>query len=141
MTDLGEVALRELALMVITGYAGPGADAPALASAARRAYEELARVATPLIGALGVDALMARAVHLAVREHPWLADRQHSPPAEGAIGALVAGVQQQDPSSAAAGAATVLAMFGRLLGSLIGEGLTSRLLRQAWPTGFLKGHE
>lgn len=139
MTGIGDPALRQLTLTVITSYSGSHADAAALAAAARRAYGELVRVSVPLIGALGFDALLGRAVHVARREHPWLADVAAS--GEDRFGAVVVCVRQRDATSAAEGAAAVLAVVAGLLVSLIGEGLTWRLLRQAWPTGFLGQRE
>jgi hypothetical protein len=50
MTALRHAALRHLALKVLAQHAGTAASSEALATAARRAYEELARVSTPLIG-------------------------------------------------------------------------------------------
>ena len=72
MTALGNAALRQLALKVLAQHAGSAAGAEALAAAARRAYDDLARVSAPLIGQVGVDALTGRALHLAQREYPWL---------------------------------------------------------------------
>lgn len=134
MTRLGDAALRQLASTVITRYAGSGADAAAIAGAARRAYEELVRVSAPLIGTMGVEALTRRAVHLARRDHSWLAD---APGEQGPFDSVVVGVENRESASGADGAATVLASLGGLLASLIGEGLTSQLLREAWPIGSL----
>jgi len=142
MTAPGDTALRRLVVAVITQYAGPDADGEALAAAARRAYEDLARVSTPLIGAMGLDALTARAVHLAGREHLWLADTREPGPTDGAFGAVVIRVRQRgDPEAAVDGAAAVLVRLGGLLVALIGQGLTWRLLRQAWPPGLPGEHE
>ena len=49
---------------------------------------------------------------------------------------LEAFLEQQEPAAAADAAVAVLAMAGELLASFIGEGLTTRLLREAWPDDF-----
>ena len=49
---------------------------------------------------------------------------------------MIASLNERDAASAADGAAAVLAELARLLVSLIGEGLTLRLLHDAWPVGF-----
>ena len=72
MTPLGHAAPRQLALKVLAQHAGSAAGPGSLAAAARRAYDDLARVAAPLIGQVGVDALTGRALHLTQREYPWL---------------------------------------------------------------------
>jgi hypothetical protein len=50
-------------------------------------------------------------------------------------------VKERDAASAADGAAAVLVTLAGLLAALIGEGLTLRLLREAWPRGFSTGPE
>ena len=118
MTPVGNAALRRLALKVLAQRAGPGAGAEALAAAARRAYDDLAGVAAPLIGQLGVDALTGRALHLARREYPWLVHTGEAQPA---------------PALATEAAGAEFATFTGLLVTFIGEPLTARLLRKAWP--------
>jgi hypothetical protein len=141
MTVRGDAALRRLVLTVIGADAGSNPDVAVIATAASRAYEELARVTIPLIGALGVDALTDRAVYLAKREYPWLGDTHGQPPAGAAFLAVVASLNERDAASATGGAAAVLAELAGLLVTLIGEGLTLRLLRDAWPVGFSQALE
>ena len=50
--------------------AGAGANAPAIAAAARRLSERFAEQLTPLIGDAGVAAILARSLHLAQRNVP-----------------------------------------------------------------------
>ena len=126
-------ALRELALNVIAQYAGPGAGPKALAAAAGRIYEDLDRVAAPLIGHLGVDALIGRALHLAGAEYPCLVTTRERDHDDRPFAQVLVCLEQQDAAVATAAAGAFFATFTGLLGTFIGEGLTSRLLRRAWP--------
>ena len=136
MTALGKAALRQLALKVLAQHAGPAADAEALAAAAHRAYDDLARVSVPLIGQVGVDALTGRALHLAQREYTWLVYTRKPEQAEAPFAQVISCLQQQDPAVAIEAAGAVFATFAGLLVSFIGEPLTARLLQKAWPDAF-----
>ncbi len=136
MKALGNAALRQLALKVLAQHAGPAAGAEALAAAARRAYDDLARVSAPLIGQVGVDALTGRALHLAQREYPWLVDTREPEQTEGPFAQIVVRLERQDPAVATEAAGTVFATFTGLLVTFIGEPLTAGLLRKAWPEAF-----
>ena len=136
MTALEIAALRQMAVRVLTRQAGPGADAAALAVAARRAYDALARVLVPLIGQVGIDALATRAVHLAQRDYPWLVTTREPEQAEGPFTQVSFSLEWQEPALATEAAAAVFAIFTSLLVTFIGEPLTRRLMRNAWPEGF-----
>jgi len=138
MTTLGPAALRQIALKVLAQHAGLATGAEALAAAARRAYDDLARVSAPLIGQVGVDALTGRAVHLARREYPWLLDTRESTPehVEDPFAQVIACLKRQDPVVATEAAGAVFATFAGLLVTFIGEPLTAGLLRNAWPDTF-----
>jgi len=135
MTVLEHAALRQLALQVLARRAGAAAGAQALAAAALRAYEDLARVSAPLIGQVGVDALTGRAVHLAQRESPCLVP---TPPeqAHETFAEVMVCLERQDPAVATEAAGAVLTAFTGLLVTFIGEAITVRLLRDAWPDSF-----
>jgi hypothetical protein len=135
MTALELEGLRQLAVRVLARQAGQGADAATLAVAAQRTYADLARVLVPLIGQVGIDALSARAVHLAQREYSWLTATREPKRAEGPFTQVKSSLEQQDPAVAAEAAAAVLAIFMGLLVTLIGEPLTKRLISKAWPEG------
>jgi hypothetical protein len=136
MTALGNAALRQLSLKVLAQHAGPTADTEALAAATRRAYDELARVAAPLIGQVGVDALTGRALHLAQREYPWLVRAREPEQAEDPFAQVIARLERQDPAVATEAAGAVFATLTGLLVKFIGEPLTAGLLRKAWPEAF-----
>ena len=136
MTALGNVALRQIALKVLAQHAGPAAGAEALAAAAHRTYHDLARVSAPLIGQVGVEALTGRALHLARREYPWLVDAREPAPATEPFAQIIVCLERQDPAVATEAAGAVFATFTGLLVTFIGEPLTARLLRKAWPDAF-----
>src|ERR1700681_4053073 len=108
MTALGNAALRQLALKVLAQHAGPAADAEALAAAAHRAYDDLARVSAPLIGQVGVDVLTSRALHLAQREYPWLVREPEQ--ADEPFAQVIVCLQRQDPAVATEAAGAVFAI-------------------------------
>ena len=136
MTALEHVALRQLAVKLLAQHAGPAAGAEALAAAARRVYDDLARVSAPLIGDGGFDALTGRALHLAQREYPWLVHTRESGQTEGPFTQIASCLERQDPAVATEAAGAVFAILTGLLVTFIGEPLTTRLLRKAWPDAF-----
>ena len=115
---------------------GTAADSGAIGAAARRLCERWVEQASSLIGEAGVAALCARSLRqteqLAGGPMPVDEAAAHHPPC-----ALVQrAVERQDPAVAIETAAAVLAMASGLLATLIGEALTWRLLRDAWPDDF-----
>ncbi len=111
---------------------GSGADTPL--SAAVATYDDLARILVPLIGDVGLKALSARALHLAQRAFPAPPTPDQPPPS------FETWLAQLDPSEVTAAATLMLSALGSLLGTFIGESLTIRLLRKAWPEGFPDVH-
>ena len=136
ITPAGHTALRQLAVRVLTQHSGSTEGAEALATAARHAYDELAHVSTPLIGQVGVDALTARALHLAQREYPWLGEAAESEHTSEPFAQVTINLRRQHPGIATEGTAAVFAIFAGLLITFIGEPLTTGLLRKAWPNAF-----
>jgi hypothetical protein len=136
MTAVESAALRQLAVRVLAQQAGRPADVEALVAAARRAYGDLVRVAAPLIGQVGVDALTGRALNLAQREYPWLVPTAQPHHWEGHFAEVLFCLERQNPAVATDAAAAVLATFTGLLMTFIGEPLTVQVLRKAWPDGF-----
>ncbi len=101
----------------------------------RGAYDDLAVVLVPLVSQPGFDALVARAFQLAQREYP--AD---APPGDGQgtepfvqVGLWL---ERQDQRNTIDATAALFEALAALLTTLIGESLTTRYLRKAWPEGF-----
>ena len=136
MTALEDPALRQLALKALAQRAGSAAGAAALAAAAQRAYDDLAQVSAPLIGQVGVDALTGRTLYLAQRKYPWLVHTREPEQWKGPFAQIVFCLERQDPAVATEAAGAVLTILTGLLVTFIGEPLTARLLRKAWPDAF-----
>jgi hypothetical protein len=125
---LRQTIVRLLAQQVRTG-------AQTLPEAAVRVYGKMAQQLTPLIGDAGVEALAARSLYLAQREFPCLAEilnpeQSHEPFAQ--LGPCLA---RQEPRVAIDAAAALLATFTELLKTLVGEGLTTRMVGVVWSSG------
>jgi hypothetical protein len=133
----GNMRLRTFRRMMAR-EAGSGATAPAIAVAARSACEQFARQMAPLIGDAGVSAICARGLHLAQRNVPGLAPIpiDASEQSQDPVALLQRSLEQQEPAAATEAAAAVLVTITELLASFIGESLTTRLLREAWPDDF-----
>jgi hypothetical protein len=136
VTALENPALRQLALKALAQRAGSAAGAAALAAAAQRAYDDLAQVSAPLIGQVGVDALTGRTLYLAQRKYPWLIHTREPDQWKGPFAQIVFCLERQDPAVATEAAGAILTILTGLLVTFIGESLTARLLRQAWPDAF-----
>jgi hypothetical protein len=136
MTALENPALRQLALKALAQRAGAAPGAAALAAAAQRAYDDLAQVSAPLIGQVGVDALTGRTLYLAQRKYPWLVHTREPEQWKGPFAQIVFCLERQDPAVATEAAGAVLTILTGLLVTFIGEPLTARLLRKAWPDAF-----
>jgi hypothetical protein len=132
----GSADLRQAMQRALTREAGADADAKALAAAALRAYDTLAAQLALLIGDGGVRALTARSLHLVRRDFPWLAEAEEPSPSESPFDPVGACLARQEPAVATEAAAAALATLSGLLATLIGETLTMRVLRAAWPSGF-----
>jgi hypothetical protein len=136
VTALENPALRQLALKALAKRAGAAPDAAALAAAAQRAYDDLTQVSAPLIGQVGVDALTGRTLYLAQRKYPWLVHTREPEQWKGPFAQIVFCLERQDPAVATEAAGAVLTILTGLLVTFIGEPLTARLLRKAWPDAF-----
>jgi hypothetical protein len=132
----GSADLRRAIQRALTREAGTGTDAKARAAAALRVYETLAGQLALLIGDGGVTALTARSLHLVQQDFPWLAEAQATNTSQSPFAQLGLCLERQEPAVAAEAAAAALATLGGLLETLIGEALTMRVLRAAWPSAF-----
>ena len=139
MPDLQYPALRQIALKALAHRAGSTAGAGAPAAAVQRAYDDLTRVSAPLIGQVGIDALTGRALFLLQGKYPWLAVTRIPGGWTGPFPQVLSCLKQQTPSVGMDAAGAMLATLVGLIATLIGEPLTTRLLREAWPEAFADG--
>lgn len=119
---------------LLSREAGTEPDARAIAAAARRLCARFTEQLAPLIGEAGVAAICARSLHLTQQRVPGLAPVRAQEDASCAL--LQLSLEQQEPTAGAEAAVAVLATASDLLASFIGESLTTRLLREAWPDDF-----
>jgi hypothetical protein len=121
---------------LLARQAGTGADAPAVAAAARRLCKDFAQHLTPLIGDGGVAAIYGRSLQLAERRFPGLAPARASGQDREPFTHVHHFLEHQDPVVATTAAITVLAFASEVLASFIGETLTRLLLHETWPDEF-----
>ena len=100
------------------------------ATAASRVYDRLHTHLAPLVGEAGVDLLFVRSAKLSQGEFAWLTEFSILEAAP----KLHERLHAQDPALATESAATLFGTFFALLTAFIGERLTTRVLRRAWPT-------
>ena len=96
---------------------------------AGRVYDKLHAHLAPLVGAAGVQALLARSAKLAQGEFACLSVAVVEDSTR-----LRDCLRSQDPTVAAESAAALFATFFALITVFIGERLTTQVLRTAWPT-------
>jgi hypothetical protein len=125
--------IGELARCVVRHEAGdssaPAASAASVEMACRRLKGEL----TDLLGSGGIAALMGRALHLAKRDNPLLADVTVQTEASSCFSGLPKALASGTDEEAAAASASVLAHLFGLLALLLGEELGMQPVRRLWP--------
>lgn len=90
-------------------------------------WERLAVELIAIIGRSGFDTLYARSLHLVRVRHAWLAQG-----ADADFQRLKASLDSQPPAAAGAAAVDLLTTFTDTLIQLIGEPLTTAILKSAW---------
>ena len=125
--------LRELARRLFALEAKRSRSPIALAEAWERSCRKLNARLDPLIGAGGFRALLARAVHLAQKEFPWLDAVEIDEHPGCALKGLREAVKNQDASRVNEAFTLVLANIIWLLVTFIGEDIALGLVREEWP--------
>ena len=127
--------LRRLAGRLLALEKPPGKSRDATGSAAFRVCERLRQALSIFAGAAGFRSLLSRALVLAGDEVRWL--KAVHVKADGSLEGL--DELQLSDADAAEGELVLVAELIGLLTTFIGEGLTLRLLHQAWPDASLGG--
>jgi len=103
-----------------------------VADAAIGLWEQMATQIISIVGEDGFNSLYARSIFLAQPEFPWLAANSLSPQTDQRFAELKKRLEGQTPSQAREANSLLLLTFTGILATLIGEPLTSRILRSAW---------
>jgi hypothetical protein len=113
--------------------ATPGRDVGGPAEAAEQVCQKLSRRLSRLVSPSGSQAILSRALHVAQADFPFLTGVR----AGSAPGACLEQLNERlagvDPEQVLDGLLAVLDQVFGLLGSLIGDDLTLRLVRDVWP--------
>jgi hypothetical protein len=102
------------------------------ADAAIKLWEQMAVQIISIVGEDGFDSLYARSIFLSRSTFPWLTASPLPPPTDHRFAELKAGLEGQAPAQASEANSLLLITFTDILASLIGEQLTTRILRLAW---------
>ncbi len=102
------------------------------ADAAVGLWTQMAAQLIMIIGAGGFDSLYARSVFLSQSTYPWLAADSVAPQTDQRFACLKDSLQAQSPTLAREASCLLLITFTNILASMIGEGLTARILNSAW---------
>lgn len=103
-----------------------------VADAAIDLWEQMATQIIAFVGEAGFDSLYARSVFRTRIKFPWLAAGALPPQAEQRFAGLKISLEKQTPAQASEANRLLLINFTDILSSLIGEQLTTHLLRSAW---------
>ena len=102
--------------------------------AAIHLWEQVAAQIISIVGEDGFNSLYTRSVSLSQSTFPWLAASLQPPRADHRFAELQTSLEAQTPVQAIEANSLLLITFTDVLASLIGEQLTTRILRLAWST-------
>jgi hypothetical protein len=123
--------MRVLAATLMAHEASNDESSAARARVVFRVCEQLRPHLVSLMGSAGCRALLARAFALAMPQVPWLASVQLDQ--SGSLQWPADLETRVLPAEIAQGATVLVAQLLGLLTALVGEALTMRIVRQAWP--------
>lgn len=103
-----------------------------VADAAITLWELMATQIISIVGEGGFNSLYARSVFHTQATFPWLATDLLPPHADHRFAELKMSLEGQSPAQASGANTLLLITFTDILASLIGEQLTSSILRSAW---------
>ncbi len=103
-----------------------------VADAAIDLWEQMATQIISIVGEGGFNSLYARSVFLAQSSFPWLTAAALSSQHDHRFAQLKTSLAEQTPAQASAANSLLLITFTDILATLIGEPLTTSILRSAW---------
>lgn len=112
-----------------------------VADAAIVLWEQMAAQIISIIGVAGFDSLYARSVLLCQPKFPWLGAKAVASSGIHRFAELRTNFEGQWPAQAVAANSLLLITFTDILATLIGEQLTTRILRSAWGDDLKKRKE
>lgn len=115
---------------IIESLTAPHTDQAADAAIVR--WEQMATQIISIVGEEGFNSLYARSVFFAQATYPWLAACVQSPQPDQRFAELKMSFARQSPEEVRAANNLLLVTFTNILAALIGEELTSGILRLAW---------
>ena len=95
-------------------------------------WEQLASQIAAIVGQGGFDSLYARSLFLSQSTFPWLGASALSAQTGRGFAELKTSFEGQTPAQACAANSLLLVTFTDILAALVGEQLTTRILRSAW---------
>lgn len=102
------------------------------ADAAMRLWEKMSTKIISIVGEGGFHSLYARSFFIARARFPWLAADELPTQTDQLFAQLKICFESQTPALARAANSLLLVTFTDILASLIGEALTTSILRSAW---------
>ena len=103
--------------------------------AAVRLWEQVATEVISIVGVGGFESLYARSVFLGQATFPWFAAIALASQSTHRFAGLRMSFAAQDPTQVSSANTLLLVTFTDILASLIGEHLTTSILRSAWGSG------
>lgn len=110
-----------------------------VADAAIKVWEQMATQIISIVGEDGFNALYARSLFLAQSTFPWLATGPVAPQSDNRFAGLKTSLEAQNSAQASEATTLLLITFTDILSSLMGETLTTHILRLAWGIDPLHG--
>ncbi|MHB1592283.1 MAG: hypothetical protein ACYCTW_12250 [Sulfuricella sp.] len=124
--DTSDLLRHQIIISLTEGHTEKVADA------AINLWEPMATQIISIVGEGGFNSLYARSVFLTQSSFPWLAASSLSPQNDCRFAELKTSLEGQTPAQASAASSLLLLTFTDILAALIGEQLTTRILRSAW---------
>jgi hypothetical protein len=134
---MAQLDTRDLAQLLLTDEAAADKTSGSTESTAFRVYERLRHHLCALAGVAGFHALASRALTLAKAKVSSLGAIQVA--ADGSLQMLSEAESESDKRQACEGEVILVSELLGLLHAFIGEALTLRLLRDAWPNAVFDG--
>jgi hypothetical protein len=126
-------AHRRVALWLLRQETNDADGADAIPTAAERTCQKLCVRLAKVLTAAGCQSLVARAIHLAATDAPFLRGVRAGMIPAPCLEGVQEGTRNVSPDLARAGLVAVVAHVLGLLAMFVGDDVTARLVRDVWP--------